>query len=420
MSLLKSSFLNGIAVIIKICCAVLINKILAAYVGPTGYAVIGQFQNVLNIATSLAGGVMSPGITKSTAQHFSDEATQHRLWQTAFKLTAVTTACVSVGLIAGNHWFSQVLLPYPGLSNVLAWAAIALPATAANGVLLAIINGKKEITIYATANAIGSVIGLVVIGLMAHMWGLRGALLALAISPAMLLLGTMLLVKRCSWFKFRHLWGSIYRPVLRELSGYGLMGLTAALAGPLAYMFIRSHISSSQGLAAAGYWQASWKLSEIFLLLVTSTLSAYYLPRLAEIRKSSELKAEITKVYFFFLPTVLIGACVMYLSRDFIIDKFFTSEFSPMRDLFAWQLTGDVIKIGSWILSFVMLGRAMVRQFIFTEILFSITFCLLAVIGVNQLGLKGVCVAYAINYALYWATIALILRSEAQRMDART
>lgn len=417
MSLLKASLLNGTAVVVKIFCGILINKILAAYVGPAGYAVIGHFQNVLNVATSLAGGIMSAGITKSTAQHFSDEATQQRVWQTAFKLTAISTACVCLGLVLGNHWFSELLLPYPGMSNVLVWAAIALPAIAANGVLLAIINGKKEITIFAAANATGSVIGLLAVGIMAQKLGLRGALLALAISPALLLIATLFLARRCSWFKVKHLWGTIYRPVLAELSGFGLMGLTAALAGPFAYMFIRSHISSALGLEAAGYWQASWKLSEIFLLIVTTTLSAYYLPRLAEIRKSNELKREIFKVYCFFSPVVLIGACTMYLSRDFIINNLFTAEFSPMRHLFAWQLTGDVIKIGSWIMSFVLLGRAMIKQFIVTEILFSISFCLLVLIGVSQLGLKGVCIAYAVNYSFYWVAIALILRSETRRME---
>lgn len=420
MSLAKTSLLNGIAVVVKVASALVLNKILAVYVGPTGYAVIGQFQNAVSIVVNLAGGVLATGVTKATAQHFDDEAKQHAIWQTAIRFSlGASIIAAMVLLLIGNN-LAQWLLQRENLSSVFVWLALTLPAMAANNLLLAILNGKKEVGVYVVANIIGSLISMLVVGLLAFNFGLYGALVAFTINPAVVLLATTAIVGRRDWFKAKFLWGQMNRPALRALSGFGLMGLTSALTAPISYMFVRDHLATNLGLTAAGYWQASWKISEIYLMLVTTTLSVYYLPRLAEIRTAPELKIEIIKVYRFVMPIVVAGAVAIFLLRDFIIGTLFTPEFLPMRELFPWQLAGDVIKIGSWILAYIMLGRAMVKVFIVTEIAFSILFILLTWLLIDVFGLLGVSMAYLINYCCYWASMGYLVKIELRRMEAIT
>jgi PST family polysaccharide transporter len=228
------------------------------------------------------------------------------------------------------------------------------------------------------------------------------------------------MVTHKEWFKAKYLWGKVDRNAFRELSGFGLMGLTSALTVPVSYMLIREYLTDKLGLQAAGYWQASWKISEVYLMLITSTLSAYYLPRLAEIRNASELKKEIISVYKFIMPLVIVGAITIYLLRDFIIHLLFTPDFMPMKELFPWQLAGDIVKIGAWILGYVMLGRAMVKVFILTEIAFSLSFVLLTWLLVEPFGLMGVSMAYAVNYTLYWFTMGYMVRHELIDMTGQT
>lgn len=420
MSLIKTSLLNGIAVAVKVASALVLNKILAVYVGPAGYAIIGQFQNAVSIVVNLAGGVVATGVTKATAQHYDDEAKQHAVWQTAIRFSLGASLIAGMSLLFVGDWLSAWLLHRVDMSSVFVWLALTLPAMAANNLLLAIVNGKKEVGIYVIANIIGSLVSLLVIGLLAYYFGLYGALVAFTINPAVVLLATAAIVARRDWFKARFLWGQMNRPALRELSGFGLMGLTSAMTVPISYMIIRDHLATDLGLTAAGYWQASWKISEIYLMLVTSTLSVYYLPRLAEIRTAPELKTEIIKVYRFVMPIVAVGAVTIFLLRDFIIHVLFTADFLPMRELFPWQLAGDVIKIGSWILAYIMLGRAMVKVFIITEIAFSILFVVLSWLLVAQFGLIGVSMAYAINYCCYWVGMGYLVINEMRRMEAVT
>lgn len=418
MSLVKTSFLNGIAVVVKVATALILNKVLAIYVGPAGYAVIGQFQSAVSIVVNLAGGVVATGVTKATAQHFDDEEKQHAVWQTAIRLSLGASIIAAIILLLIRDNLAQWLLHRADMSSIFAWLAFTMPAMAANNLLLAIVNGKKEVGIYVAANIVGSFISMLATGALAYFFGLYGALVAFTINPAIVLLATAAIVARRNWFKAAYLWGQINRPALRELSGFGLMGLTAALTMPVTLMLIRDYLAIKLGLPAAGYWQASWKISEIYLMLVTTTLSVYYLPRLAEIRTTHELKAEIFKVYRLVMPVVIIGAIAIYVLRDFIINILFTQDFLPMREIFSWQLAGDVLKIGSWVLAYVMLGRSMVKVFVLSEIIFSLLFVLLSWILVNYFGLAGVSMAYALNYLLYWVGMSYLIRDEMRKMKS--
>lgn len=418
MSLVKTSLLNGIAVAVKLASALVLNKILAIYVGPAGYAVIGQFQNVLSIVVNLAGGVLVTGVTKSTAEHFDDAARQHAVWRTAIRLSLLAALGAGALLFVWRDALAARLLQGTEMAPVFVWLALTLPAMAANNLLLAIVNGKKEVGVYVAANLIGSVVTIAVTGLLAWRFGLYGTLVALTINPAIALLSTAAIVARRDWLRARFLWGRMEKPVLRELSGFALMGLTSALTVPITFMLIRDHLASRLGLPAAGYWQASWKISEIYLMLVTTTLSVYYLPRLAEIRTAVELRREIVKVYRFVLPVVIAGALTIYVLRDFIVQTLFTADFLPMRALFGWQLAGDVIKIGAWILAYIMLGRSLVKVFVVTEVLFAASFVGLNWVLVGRFGLVGVAMAYAANYVAYWLTMGFVVRNEMRKMES--
>src|SRR6185369_2998685 len=89
MTLIKTSLLNGIAVVVRMLSSLVLNKILAVYIGPSGYAVIGQLQNLISLVTSFANGAINTGVTKYTAEYFDDEPRQQAIWRTAGGISLV-------------------------------------------------------------------------------------------------------------------------------------------------------------------------------------------------------------------------------------------------------------------------------------------------------------------------------------------
>jgi PST family polysaccharide transporter len=175
-------------------------------------------------------------------------------------------------------------------------------------------------------------------------------------------------------------------------------------------IYLRDYVIENLSANAAGHWQAIWKISEIYLTVITFSLSIYYLPKLSSVNDKQTLKKEIFKGYKLLLPVVFVLSILMYLFRDLIILILFSKEFNPVRDLFLYQLIGDVLKIASWLLSFMMIAKAMTKEFLITEVVSISLFLILSLCFFNNYGILGLTYAYAINYAIYLIMMIVLFR----------
>lgn len=410
MTLIKTSLLNGIAVVIRMLTLIGLNKILAIYVGPSGYAAIGQFQNAVQMITTFASGAINNGVTKYTAEYHESEARQHRVWRTAGTIALCGSVTTGLVIAAFNEQLAGWFLNDRSLGGVFIWFAATLVFFVFNTLLLAILNGKKEIHRYVVANIAGSVFALAITSAMAIQLGLYGALVSLAIYQSLTFFVTLFLTWRAEWFRLSYLIGPVDPKAARNLARYTAMALTAAACLPVSHILVRNYLGETLGWDEAGYWEAMWRLSAAYLMLVTTTLSVYYLPRLSEITNPLDLKREVFQGYRIILPFAAASSLVIYLLRDLIIRVLFTEEFAAMDSLFGWQMIGNTLKIGSWILAYIMLGKAMTRMFILTEVIFSALFVVSVVFYTHFFGLVGVSIAYASNYAIYWLVMFFLIR----------
>lgn len=401
MTLIKTSLLNAIAVAIKMLTMLGINKILAIYVGPAGYAAIGNFQNAVQMITTLGSGAINTGVTKYTAEYHADEAEQRKVWQTAGTIALVGSIVTGLLVAVFNRELADWFLSDDQYGSVFIWFGLTLVFFVFNTLLLAILNGKKEIKRYVFINIVGSIFSLIVSALMIVQFGLYGALLTLAINQSLVFFVTLALCYRTTWFKLRYLVGGIDKKSAINLGKFTAMAVTSAVAVPVSHIMVRNLLGENLGWDAAGYWEAMWRLSAAYLMFVTSTLSVYYLPRLSELKDPDAIKKEIINGYKVILPIAAGCGLSIYLLRDFIIELLFTEKFLPMRGLFAWQMVGDTLKIASWILAYLMLGKAMVKKFIVTEVFFNIGFFALTWLFLNSMGVYSAVFAHALNYFLY-------------------
>ncbi|MCG9723557.1 O-antigen flippase, partial [Shewanella sp. Isolate7] len=96
MNLIKTSLLSGVSVFVKVLTLLGVNKVLAIYVGPHGYAAIGQLQNIIQIITGVATGTLSNGVTKLTAENEDAYDEQIRVWKTAGFVTFLFSIVISI------------------------------------------------------------------------------------------------------------------------------------------------------------------------------------------------------------------------------------------------------------------------------------------------------------------------------------
>lgn len=409
MNLFRTSVLNGVAVLIKTITMFVLNKILAVYLGPTGYAAIGQFQNFIQMVTTFAGSAINTAVVKYTAEYHEDETKQRAVWKTAGSIVFLFSLVFAILILIFQKQLALYIFQSLKYQTIFIWFAIFLIFFNFNTLFLAILNGKKEILKLVLANIAGSLFALVITGVLAIKLQLYGALIALSIYQSIAFIVTLILCHRADWFEFSSLLGKIDLGITKKFASFILMALVSAICVPLSQMLIRAYLTQEFSLAYAGYWEAMIRLSTVYLLLVTTTLGVYYLPRLSELNAIDEIKKEVYLGYKFIFPLAVLGGICVFILRDWIINLLFSPSFAPMQDLFLWQMMGDTLKIGSWILAYLMLSKAMTKLYICTEIIFTVSLIALTYICTQVFGFEGVSIAHLINYGLYWIVISLFI-----------
>jgi PST family polysaccharide transporter len=409
LTLIKTSVLTAISTIIKVVAGFVINKVIAMYVGPSGLAIVGQLQNFVSIATTFSNGAITTGITKYIAEYQSIEQKQ-KIFSTSIIVSLISSFIISLLLWGFSGYLSVLILNDLQYRSVFIVFGMTIFLFALNTVLMSILNGQKEIKKYVLINIASSVFSLFFTSFLIIQFNLLGALYALVLNQSVIFFVTLIFVVKSNWFKLGYFKHGIDKDSLVKLSKFSLMALATALTVPVSHLVIRNYIGENLSWDEAGYWQGIWYISTMYLLIVTTSLSIYYLPKLSEINDNIELKKEIFNGYKIILPIVTIFALGIYIFKELAIEIVFTEKFMPMIQLFKWQLIGDIIKIASWLLGYLMIAKAMIKVVVYTEIIFSISFVLFSVYFIEKFGLIGVTYAFSLNYLLHFMTMIYIFR----------
>lgn len=401
--LLKVTGTTAVLTLLRMVIGIVITKVVAVYTGPTGMAMLGQVQSLVASFNGIINAPVGNGVVRYTAEN-KDKGLRSCApwWRAALQwVILISVICMSFGLFFAKD-ISNWLLHDETLSWVVVSTVCVLPLVAIGTVCNSVINGKQQYRRYVGLGIISTLVSSVVMLFMISQYGIKGALLATAIQSA--LVGLVVLIFNCKqpWLKFKYWFGVTSNIERRVIGKYILMAVTSALCIPISLIIIRNFLVAEVGWNATGEWQAVWKISQVYLAVITTSLSTYYLPRLSSITGVDAIVKEINKTALLVVPIVGVLALSVYLFRDLGISLLYTEEFRNARELFAIQLIGDVIKIVSWLYAYPMISRGAAKWYISSEILMSLLFVGLSYFFVSLIGIKGVPVAYTISYVGYF------------------
>jgi PST family polysaccharide transporter len=187
------------------------------------------------------------------------------------------------------------------------------------------------------------------------------------------------------------------------------MSITTSVIGPLTYIFVRNLIKDKFSIEDSGLWEALNKLSNLQIMLLTSPLSMYYLPRFSELKEGKSIKKEILNLYKIVVPCIFISAFIIYFNSDLFIKYIFSNEFIEIKNLLFFQLIGDGFRVLIWINSYYFLSQRLTKLFIMSELLINLSFILLILILINIFSNEGVVIAYAINNFVFYLVFSMII-----------
>ena len=409
--LVKVFSLSSVATLVKMLTGLISTKVVAVLIGPGGVALLGQLNNLVYIVQYLASGAINNGVVKYVSEHKGSVGKVRTLLTNALLVTVVCSLACGTAMIACHGRLSRWIMLSDEYGYIFIVFGVTVILYAFNMLLLSIVNGYREYKMFIRINVANSLAGLVFAVVLTLLYGLPGALIGATTYQSAVFFVTLYMVRRKPWARWSYFRGRIDRSIIRNYLKYALMTLVSIGTMPVAQILIRRYIMLDLSELEAGWWEAMNRISNIYLLVVTTSFSVYYLPRLSEITEPDEVRREIGKAFKVIIPLLLTGFVLVYLCRFLIIRILFTSEFLPMAKLFGWQMGSDLFKIGCYILTYVMIAKARTVVYVTTEIVFTIIYIGLAcqlmqtsagIIGVTQAGMAA--------YLLHMGVVYLYLR----------
>ncbi|MFW0765459.1 O-antigen translocase [Trabulsiella odontotermitis] len=400
--LLTVTFLSGMLTLLRMGCGFVISKIIAVYTGPTGLALLGQLQSFASICNGIINASVSSGIVRYTSEHADDPEEKYTLWwKGGIQVGLIIYTCLCPAIILLSPLLSKIVFDSDQYSVYIILIGLLLPFSMLGTIFNSILNGLQQYKRFVFTGMISVITSFALMCLLTIRFGVKGALMAASLQAAILGITLGISCVKFSWFRFKNFWGKVDKKQRADINKYLSMAMISALTLPVAQVCIRKILIAEVGWDMAGQWQSVWKISEVYLSVVTMALGTYFMPKLAKLKDAEEIHKEIRSVVLIILPIIIVMALCIYMTRDFIIQILFTSEFSKARDLFMIQLVGDVLKIWSWIYAYPMLSRAAVKWYISTEVAFAFIWVLMSFLLIDSIGTQGANLAYMFAYSFY-------------------
>jgi O-antigen/teichoic acid export membrane protein len=402
--ILRSSSIIGGASVINIMLGIARMKAAAVFLGPAGVGLIGLFSNLTGVATAVAGmGVGNVGVRQiAEAVGKNDEAAIAQARRAMFWATLFLAV-----LGAGVFWLlrgvlAEKVLHDASLSADVGWLALAVGLAIASASQNALLNGLRRIgdlsRVSVYSGALSAVLGVAVLVI----WGRDGLLAFILIAPvASFVLGHWY-VSRLPKASEVNVPFSALRQQWSILAKLGFAFMLSGFVMMVGQLLVRSLIQDELGVVALGYFQAAWAISMTYIGFVLGAMGADYFPRLTAVMSDhaavNRMVNEQTEVALLLSAPVFLA---MMALAPWVIQLLYSSEFQSATEVLHWQILGDILKVASWPLGFIILAVGDGKTFIFSETVGIGAFVILTWLTLPWLGLEASGLSFLGLYAVY-------------------
>lgn len=411
--ILRSSSIIGGASIINILVGLLRIKVAAVLLGPAGIGLIGLLTSLAGTAAVIAGlGFGNVGTRQIAESAGRDDATAMAAARRALFWGTLVLALLGAGIFwALRDLLALYVLGSASLAGEVGWLAVAVGLTVAAASQLALLNGMRRIGDLARVSVLSALLSTL-LGVGALLLWREGGLMAFVIAAplASFLLGHVYVARL----------PKLTMPCtpIHELAGQwrilvtlGAAFMVAGLTTTFGQLLVRTLVQRQLGSDALGYFQAASMISMTYIGFVLAAMSTDYYPRLTAVIHDhvavNRMVNEQTEVALLLAGPVFLA---MIGLAPWVIEILYSQSFHPSADVLRWMVLGDILKVASWPLGFIILAAGNGRTFMLTELLAVGVFVLLTWVGLLLLGIVAPGVAFLGMYAVYLPVVYWLAR----------
>ncbi len=411
--ILKSTSIIGGASVLNIGIGLVRTKIAAVLLGPAGVGLIGLFNNLIGTASTLAGLGFSTVGTRQIAEasgrgdHVAMGAARRALLWGTLILALIGGAAV----FGFRRSLATYVLDDSRLFARVGWLGIGVALTVVAGSQGALLNGMRRIGDIARVRVYSAVLSTVVGCAAIVLWGEAAIITFVLAAPTGSFLFGRLFVARLPAIQAPPSELKALCSQWRVLSRLGAAFMLAGLVANAGQLVVRSLVQRELGAAQLGHFQAAWAISMTYLGLILSAMGTDYYPRLTEAihepREANRMVNEQTEVALLLAAPILLA---MLGLAPWVIELLYSSRFSEAASILRWHVLGDLLKIASWPLGFVILAAGDGRTYLLSELTAMVAFVALVKLGLPLFGIVVTGAAFVCMYFLYLPLVYVLAR----------
>ncbi len=410
------TLLNSVGIVVRLVTALFSAKILALFVGASGMAYMGNLRNMLTAMEAFTSFGFANGIVQYVASHREDKTHIERFINVLLRFMLSVLLVVSLLFVVFRNQLDSYLFEGTfSMPSLFLFIAFAFPLQVLNGILIAFLTGLEQFKKVIYLNIIGNISGLGITIYFVYTQGIKGALLAMVISPVILFFISLIWVKK----ELKLKWQSFDFNLIKPLFSYAVMALFSAVVNPLCLLWIRKLLMQHTGVELAGIWEGIQRISGIYMLFITTLAFTYFLPKLAKTNVYQEKKTIIRLYLKGVLPLFALGLLLVYLTRSWIIPLILDDSFSPMIDLMQWQLIGDFIKGAILIYGLLFYTERLVWPYLICETLFFSCYYGFTYLLIPALKVEAATLGYTFAYIIYSCVLVVYFSWYFSRLESK-
>jgi polysaccharide transporter, PST family len=402
---IKSTFIwTSIHTVIKILSGIIMNKVIAVYLGPSGLAMIGQFQNFVSLIASIANGSIQTGIVKYTAEYKENKEYLTRILKNSFIVTLSLSFLSSIVLVVFAKYFSIEIMFSDEYTNIIYFLGFSIVFYSLNLYLLSILNGLGKIKLFTIINIIISLFSLIIMSILTIQYKLKGALVAIILVQSLVFfISYILIYKRFgNRFFFSDIFNGVDKVIIVRLFKFSIATFSSGAIVSLMMISLRHMLSKEISIESAGLWEAAWRMMLYFNMFFTLPFSIYYLPKFSSSHKIEEIKSYLFESYRFILPLALLAGLLLFFLRHEIIILLFSLKFIKIESLIIYLLCGEILKILAFTLSNVFTAKAKIFTTILIQLVFASLLIFSSYVTIPKFGIIGMGYSYLIASIVFF------------------
>lgn len=379
-------------------------KVAAILLGPTGVGLIGLLQNLMNAGSTVASlGFGSAGTRQIASALGQDNAAG--VLATRRALFWGTIALAGFGALI--FWLlrsslARQVFGTTQMADCVGWLALGVALGVAASSQGALLNGLRRIGDIAKISIWSALLSTAAgIGVL-WLWGTHGLLAFVLAGPMASFLISHVYVARLPKISGlptpMHVLAGQWRDLARLGTAFMLSGLLVAVG----QLIVRTMVQRELGAVALGQFQAAWMISMTYIGFVLSAMGTDYYPRLTTAIHDhvavNRMVNEQTEAAVLLSGPIFLA---MLALAPWVVQLLYSREFSEAAEILRWQVLGDVLKVASWPLGFILLASGDGRAFLLTESLAIGIFAALVWLGLPLLGVKTTGLAFFGMYIIY-------------------